>query len=82
MPIYQYACKNCDVQFEGEYHIDDRHIPTKVPCPNCCGEIYIEINRCGLAFNDLPHKKPPSWFNSRLRQIKKKMPGSKINIWE
>jgi len=38
-PIYEYFCYDqkggCGYEFENYYHIEDRMIPMKEPCPKC-----------------------------------------------
>lgn len=82
MAVYEYRCKGCENIFEEEHPIDEREIPLQKPCEKCGGELYIGLGACGLKFGGCPHKKPEGWFNDRLKEIKKKTPGNKINIIE
>ena len=43
MPLYAYACKGCDKQFDEVHKVDDRAKPTEAPC-ECGGEIYIFLS--------------------------------------
>jgi putative FmdB family regulatory protein len=80
MPIYCYMCKECREGFEAEYKIDERELPLQNPCPKCGGKLFIDIAAVGVQLRGMPHKKPPEWFRDRLRAIKKRTPGNKINI--
>ena len=80
MPVYVYECKECHDVFEEEQKIDDRHLPTTVPCEKCGGVLFISICPVGISLRGMPHKRPPEWFRDRLRTIKKRTPGNKINI--
>ena len=67
MPLYNYACNNCEHEFEGLYKFED-----DVPCPECgamstqklptCASFKIrgfrEANGYGTGFIDMPGKNP------------------------
>jgi len=78
MPIYLYCCKQCEHAFEEQRVLAEYDVPTKVPCEKCGGEIYISLHRTGLNFDDRPHKVLPSWYTDRIKEIKKKFPGSTL----
>jgi putative FmdB family regulatory protein len=81
MPRYVYGCKACDQEFEADYLIDDRNVPTKTPCEHCGGEIYLTISSTSIGDPiKLGIRKPDETFRDRLREIKKNHPGSKMNI--
>jgi putative FmdB family regulatory protein len=79
-PIYVYQCEKCNEAFEEEHSIAEREEPLKKPCEKCGGVLFIQLNACGLSFGGCPHKHPPEWFRDKLREMKKKNPGNKINI--
>lgn len=82
MPVYEYGCKKCDFIFEESFHVVDMEEPCKIPCPHCGGEIYIRLHPCGIELRGAMLRKPPSDFNDRLKEIKKRHPLGHVNVIE
>lgn len=82
MPVYVYFCESCNHEFEEQYKIADRNTPMEHPCPNC-GEKTIKQKISCTGRSDpisLGLRKPPQWFQDKLRAIKKHHPKSKFNM--
>jgi len=84
MPIYQYKCFDCGHVFEETRKIAEYQEPLKNPCPSCQkpGNLAIQPGACGLSFRGGVRRKPDGHFNDKLKEIKKKHPGNKINVIE
>ena len=84
MPIYCYHCTECKHEFEETKKLADYEVPCKNPCPNCQSPetVHIVPQACGLSFRGEVRRKPPGHFNDKLKEIKKKHPGNKINVIE
>lgn len=70
MPLYAYACKSCDKQFDEVHKVDDRAKPTEAPC-ECGGEIYICIGRVTSIdrTGQLDNRKVPGDFKDVVKNI-------------
>ena len=78
--LYVYTCKECRESFEENHAIDERELPLATPCSKCGGALFIDMSPCGIQLRGLPHKHVPEWMRDKLREIKKRTPGNKINI--
>ena len=78
MPIYEYRCKDCSNKFDEQRCLAEYDLPTKEPCKECGGVLYIALHWAGMKLNDLPHKSLPTWYTDRITEIKKKYPGNNI----
>lgn len=85
MPTYDYQCKECQHHFTDLLKMDDRNQPCQSPCPNCKKDGTIEqllsapsviLDNTKLTFR----KKIPGAMRERLQEIKRKNPGSKIDV--
>ncbi len=83
MPIYSYECLGCGYKFEEKNSISERLEPTKSSCCKCQQKkIILVLGTPG--FVDpirIGVRKVPEVFKDRLKEIKKKHPGSKINTF-
>jgi putative FmdB family regulatory protein len=84
MPLYQYMCADCQYVFEETRKLAEYQEPLKLPCPNCKkeGTLSIQPGACGLSFRGEMRRKPTDGFNDKLKEMKKKHPGNKINVIE
>lgn len=80
MPIYDYACKNCDHQFTETYKIVDRDKPTKIKCSECGKKKITQLLNSPMIVDPvrLGIIKPSSQFTDVLTQIHESTPGSKL----
>ena len=89
MPFYLYECSECSHQFEQFRTIAQYDMPLKEACPSCYKIGYISRLIYTPAFTDA-HKlestpgrtKVPREFNSLLKDMKTKNPGSTIEVHE
>jgi len=80
MPTYVYQCQNCEARFERVTLIANRKDATKEPCKECSQE-KIELAAVAPGIGDpvnLSVTRTPEWFTDRLKDIKKRYPGSTI----
>lgn len=74
MPVYAYACRGCDNQFDEIHKVSERNKPTETPCSKCGSEIFIHIGG-GIALVDntgrLDNKKVPTDFKNLVKGIMK-----------
>lgn len=83
MPTYTYKCSACSTVFERILRMADNKLPETEDCPECGSKTVKQIVAGSFRLTtpiSLGRQKPPSWFNERLRQIKKDHPGSNMNI--
>ena len=87
MPFYEYKCNECSHEFEEFKTIAKYNEPLREPCPSCFHVGYISRLISSPKLGD-PTKlemtkgliKPTKEFNDILRTIKKKNPGSTIEV--
>jgi putative FmdB family regulatory protein len=83
MPTYTYTCTECSDTFERVLRMDDNKLPESEACLNCGKKSIKQIISGSFRLTtpiSLGRQKPPSWFNERLREIKKTHPKSDFNI--
>ena len=44
MPIYEYKCEDCGVEFEEMLHWSEKDIPIDAPCTKCEGKIHLKMS--------------------------------------
>ena len=49
MPIYEYKCEDCGIEFEEMLHFTERDNPINAPCPNslrplCGGKVHLKMS--------------------------------------
>ena len=44
MPIYEYKCEDCGVEFEKMLHWSEKDIPIDAPCTKCEGKIHLKMS--------------------------------------
>jgi putative FmdB family regulatory protein len=81
MPYYNYICDSCSNEWEEKHVISERDIPVNNPCPSCgvIGKVAKKVEM--PSFGDptrLGLKKPSNEFNSLLKRIHERTPGSNL----
>ena len=89
MPTYNFECTKCSNAFESFQTIADMDKPLDMPCPSCLkdGHMIRIVGSPGVGDSvrlesTRGRAKPPMQFNERLKEIKKKFPGNKIEVRE
>ena len=81
MPTYVYQCKECETVFEKNVKYDNRDDIVGLPCNDCGGYICRIPAMPGFAYDNVgPGKRPDAAFTDHLKEMKKKYPGSSMNI--
>ena len=46
MPIYEYKCEDCGLEFEEMLHFSERDVPLNTPCPfpTCGGKVHLKMS--------------------------------------
>ena len=44
MPIYEYKCEDCGVEFEEMLHWSEKDIPIDAPCTKCEGKVHLKMS--------------------------------------
>lgn len=73
MPVYAYACRSCDNNFDSIQKIEDRNLPTLEPCKQCQGELYLKITSIRVIDKTgrLDNKKVPTDFKNLVAGIQR-----------
>jgi putative FmdB family regulatory protein len=83
MPTYNYKCSNCGHEFEQFLSMKDNDKPTHEPCIKCnqltIKQIIIQSSLVTEINVEQKYKQPEDW-KAFLRHIKRKNPGSNINV--
>jgi putative FmdB family regulatory protein len=75
MPLYEYKCRMCELEFTRIHKIDDRKIPEGEPCPECGqGAVGMLISTPMVSYSHKGSMKTTDSFNDRLKEIRKKVP--------
>ena len=80
MPVYDYHCTDCDLEFEETLTIADRKSPVNAPCFECGGKIEQSVSR--IRIGDPVHlglKKNSPEFKEVIARIKRNNPKGAIN---
>lgn len=82
MPLYEFMCKKCDTHFDRFLSINDRHEPTKQECPSCTSMTVVSCFGTPPIADPvrMGRIKPSEGFRDLLKQIKKRNPGSTLDI--
>ena len=58
MPIYEYKCENCGLEFEEMLHFSEREDPLNIPCsfPTCGGKVHLKMSLGSF------HLKGSGWY--------------------
>lgn len=83
MPIYDYACKNCEHTFSETQRIDDRKVPIERGCPKCGfltngqGEhaLYQVLGSPNICYS-MTTRRTDDDFNSKLKELRDKVPAA------
>lgn len=71
MPMYEYACKDCQATMTLRKSIADRHEPTSNACQECGGEITMVVCAPKIVSGVKGPQSAPDGFKDVLRTIKK-----------
>ena len=85
MPVYEYGCNECSYEFEAFKTIAEYDAPLSEPCPSCYKVGYIDRLISGAEICDpvsVGVRKVPKGYNEMVRNMKKNIPGNKIEIIE
>ena len=77
MPIYQYSCLACDLQFEMLLKLSEMEEPLEQPCPECEAENSITQDATAANFGDpirLGIKRPDAGWGEVLSKVKEAQP--------
>lgn len=76
MPLYDYACRECDSERTLIKKMDERNEPTEAACPSCgsLGSVYIKIGATMTSYSHTGTKRTDDDFNSRLKIIRDNLP--------
>ena len=87
MPNYIYQCSDCSYEFEEFKTIAEYNEPLREPCPSCFHVGYISRLISSPKLGDSTKLemtkgllKPTEEFNHVLKRIKRKYPGSAIEV--
>lgn len=82
MPQYTYKCKECEAYFDRFYTMDERHVPTQEPCPECgaeAGSVIQVIQGSPRLVDPIRlHGKLPGDYATLMKKIQRANPGSKV----
>ncbi len=58
MPIYEYKCENCGLEFEEMLHFSEREVPLNTRCsfPTCGGKVHLKMSMSSF------HLKGGGWY--------------------
>lgn len=83
MPVYDYLCEGCKAHFEAVRKIDERDEPCQNPCPKCSEKKLTRILSASPGIvsgvGGQGKLKLPSGFKDVLKEMHKRVPGSKLN---
>ena len=70
MPIYEYKCEDCGIEFEEMLHFTERDNPINAPCPNslrplCGGKVHLKMSLGSF------HLKGGGWYKDGYGKNKK-----------
>ena len=85
MPFYEYGCSECSHEFEDFKTISEYDVPLSEPCPSCYKVGYIQRLISGAEICDpvsVGVRKVPKGYNEMVRNMKKNIPGNKLEIIE
>lgn len=75
MPLYGYKCSTCDHEFDLKLIIDERDNPCEQGCPKCDAKTVTRpVVSPRIAYSHPGSMKTTDSFNSRLKEIKDKVP--------
>ena len=88
MPIYQYHCDKCGLEFEEQYKIAERETPcTLTPHPECLYERTTECNillvpqlPSMISMRDGWRRHTDEGWKDTLRKIRDESPGSQLDV--
>lgn len=71
MGIYNYACKDCEHEFDEMLKMDDRKIPEGKPCPQCGkeGTVYQKIGQINMVHQPGSRLKVDNGFREVQQKI-------------
>ena len=73
MPLYDYGCKECGVEFNEMARIDDRFVLCEQPCSECGGEITLLIGAPALVDSmTVGVSRPPDSYHEVVSKINEK----------
>ena len=73
MPLYDYGCKECGVEFNEMARIDDRFVLCEQPCSECGGEITLLIGAPALVDSmTVGVSRPPDSYQEVVSKINEK----------
>ena len=72
MPIYEYKCEDCGIEFEEMLHFTERDNPINAPCPNslrplCGGKVHLKMSLGSF------HLKGGGWYKDGYGKNKQKI---------
>ena len=85
MPVYEYGCSVCSHEFEEFKVMAEYDAPLSEPCPSCYKIGYITRLISGAEICDpvsVGVRKVPKGYNEMVRNMKKNIPGNKLEIIE
>ena len=85
MPFYEYGCSECSHEFEEFKTIAEYDTPLSESCPSCYKIGYITRLISGAEICDpvsVGVRKVPKGYNEIIKNMKKNIPGNKLEVRE